>query len=68
MSQTVKVRMPVLMFSDGEWTSLAAGSRYQEFHATQAREVAKGKGQLYWLTAELPVPEPVPEVEAEVES
>jgi hypothetical protein len=61
--KTVKVRMPVLMFPDGEWISLAVPSgEYQKVFEVQARDMPELSGRLYWLTAELPVPE----VEAEV--
>jgi hypothetical protein len=61
------VRVPVLMLASGGWMSLSVSSKYQKFWEAQARDVARVRGQLYWLAAELPPPESVSEVEAEVE-
>lgn len=70
MSKTVKIRVPVGLTSGGFW--FAAGMSdwpSAEAHAAVVRAVDVGASSckvIYWLTAELPIPEPV-EVEAEVD-
>lgn len=47
--KTVKVRIAVAVDVDGDW--------HLGFAENEARELLSGAARVYWLTAELPVPE-----------
>lgn len=63
---TVKVRIAVAVDADGDWNA-CGGSGMDDGEAMDIAIDVVGNGEArYWLTAELPVPEPQ-EIEATVE-
>jgi len=63
MSKTVKVRIAVAVDSGGNWSSAGWGGEDEAELANSASSCLPGDAsceRLFWLTAELPIPE-VPE-------
>lgn len=68
MSKTVTVRIPVAVYPDGEWGAEATSHRDDERNLICLRDSwCEEHMSIVWITAEVPIPEPV-EVRGEVEA
>lgn len=63
--RTVKVRVAVAVDSDGDWMAVGYRDASEAHSADDARGEVGDGASIYWLTAELPIPEAV-EVQADV--
>lgn len=67
-SKTVTVRIPVAVYPDGEWGADANSHRDDESNLKYLHNNwCEEHMSVVWITAEVPIPEPV-EVEGRVES